>query len=334
MGWKYVYGPVPSRRLGRSLGVNPIPAKTCNYSCVYCQLGRTHELTNRRERFYPPQDIAAEIREAVQLHGRELDYVTFVGEGEPTLCVDIGHLISETRNLCDVPIAVITNGSLLSMREVRAELSQSDVVMPSLDAGQGPTFRRINRPHGRIDLDAVVEGMSRFRDNFAGQLWVEVMLVRGVNDTQEELASIRSALDRVRPDRVFVNVPVRPPAESWVRAPEETAVSLAHSILEDAVVIDAPESGTFSTGGFDDPVEAVVMIVRRHPMRRDQIAQTLNHLAPKALAETIEELLSTGAVRALQYRGETYYGPGDGRYPNMKGEPTCESPSRQSIRSA
>ena len=314
MKLRHVYGPVPSRRLGQSLGVNPIPFKTCNYSCVYCQLGRTSHLTNTRCGFFPRLEILREIRLALgQCRGRT-DYVTFVGEGEPTLCRDLGFLIERTKELTNLPIAVITNGSLLYQEKVRRDLLQADVVLPSLDVTDQSAFVKLNRPHKALKISQIIAGMTQFRDQFAGQLWMEVMLVRGVNDSVDELVKIEDALRHIAPDRVFVNVPVRPPAESWVAPPETERLSLVRSILENAHVHDHPESGPFDIPGNDDPLVSVLMIIRRHPMRRDQVVETLHTLSPLAIEKAIDELEAAGRIQKVLYRGESFYTCCEGRY--------------------
>ena len=216
-----VYGPVPSRRLGQSLGVDPIPFKTCNYNCVYCQLGRTAPLTNLRQDFFPPDTILSEVRTALESQEPgAIDYVTFVGQGEPLLCASLGRLIRGVKDMSDIPVALLTNGSLLFRPEVREEVRVADVVMPTVDAGDQATFRRINRPWPRLDLDEILTGMADFRDVFEGKLWVEVMLLKGLNDTEPALTAIAVALQRIRPDQVHLNVPLRPPAELWVETPD------------------------------------------------------------------------------------------------------------------
>lgn len=257
MSFRYVYGPVPSRRLGRALGVSPIPFKTCNYSCVYCQLGRTRRYGHVRREFFPPQEVLAEVRQALALHARDVDYVTYVGEGEPTLAASLGWLIEQTRGLSSLPVAVITNGSLVGIEEVRRERPAAQVVMPSLDAADPATFRRIDRPSRGLEVAEVIEGLVEFRRGYRGRLWLEVMLVHGVNDGEEVLTLLRQAIDRIRPDRVYVNVPIRPPAETWVRSPEPERLVRAHALLGEVVFIDRPESGAFGTSGFGSPLEAV-----------------------------------------------------------------------------
>jgi len=314
VNWKHVYGPVPSRRLGRSLGVNPIPSKTCNYNCAYCQLGHTTLRTDERQRFYPPSAILREVSQAVEADTGQLDFVTYVGEGEPTLCRDLGYLVTETKRLVQAPVATITNGSLLHRRDVRDDLSACDVVVPSLDSVEEKAFRRINRPGRDLRVDQVVEGLITFSDSFTGELWVEIMLVQGVNDGEEHLLQLRQVLDRVSPDRIYLNVPIRPPAESWVQPPDAEGLVRAQSLLGKVITIDMREEGDFGTEGFDDPLEAIQMIVRRHPMRVEQIAAVMEGGEGSELAGQLEELVDSGRLRALEYRGQIFYAAGEGRH--------------------
>ncbi|MEA1865388.1 MAG: radical SAM protein [Euryarchaeota archaeon] len=312
---KMVYGPVPSRRLGRSLGVNPIPLKTCNYSCVYCQLGRTAHITNQRRDFFPPEEILNEIKRAIDVKGGrgdgagEIDFVTFIGEGEPTLCKSIGWLIRETREISDVSIAVDTNGSLLYREDVRDDLSQVDVVMPSLDFGTAETFRRINRPHRGIDFKKVVEGMEKFRQESDCGIWLEVMLVKGINDSEKELEAIRSRLEKIEPDRIYINVPIRPPAEPWAVPPDNDAIALAHAILGDGNVVDiaAEETGEFSIKGFANPEDAILAIIRRHPMREEQVIETLKKFEMGDIHDSLQWLEESGRMKKLKYRGKVFW---------------------------
>ena len=314
MKFRYVYGPVPSRRLGRSLGVNPIPFKTCTYNCLYCQLGRTSWLTDSRKDFFPPGKILQEIRQALAIHADEMDYVTFVGEGEPTLCQDLGALIGETKKMTSLPVAVITNGSLLYRNDVREELAQADVVMPSLDAADRETWQKVNRPHGRLDIEEIIEGMIHFRRRFQGQLWMEVMLVGGINDGEESLLAIHQALERITPDRIFVNAPIRPPSEGWVKPPDAEGWVRAHALLGEGIFIDQSEEGIFDTAGFDQPLEAVTVIVRRHPMRHDQILETLAPYPVDDVEAALDELVASNRMRLVVYRDATYYVTGEGQY--------------------
>lgn len=185
---KYVFGPVPSRRLGRSLGIDTIPLKTCNWNCVYCQLGRSRPLKNKRQVYVPPERILADVELALTPHKPgEIDWVTFVGSGEPALHIDLGWLIRKVKELTPLPVAVITNGSLLYLPEVREELSAADAILPTLDAGNARLYHKLNRPYPDITYKRLVDGLIAFRKEYRGKFCVEVMLVRGLNDTEEAL---------------------------------------------------------------------------------------------------------------------------------------------------
>lgn len=310
---KMVYGSVPSRRLGRSLGVGTIPFKTCDYSCVYCQLGRTTHMTTQRKDFFPPEELLNEIKRVIEVESShsEIDFVTFVGEGEPTLCKSLGWLIRKTKEIADIAIAVDTNGSLLYREDVRNDLSLADVVMPSFDAGTAETFRKINRPHRGIDFEAVVEGMERFRQEYDGEIWMEVMLVKGLNDSEEELKAIKSRLEHIEPDRTYINVPIRPPAEPWAVPPDKDAIALAHAILGDVTVVDitAEETGDFSTDGFTNPEDAILAIIRRHPMREEQVIETLKKfkLKEEDIHDSLKMLAESGKIKKVKYRDKVFW---------------------------
>ncbi|WP_367340873.1 radical SAM protein, partial [Aminivibrio sp.] len=236
---KCVYGPVPSRRLGESLGISPIPKKTCNYSCIYCQLGRTDRMTNRRSEFFPLQEIVDEFRTALTC-GASFDAVTLVGEGEPTLYSRIGDLITEMKKYTEKPVAVITNGALLYEKSLREELSHADIVLPSLDAYDERTFRTINRPRPGLTFEKCFRGLAGFSREYTGELWIETMVIDGINDDDESLGRMKSLLKEVRYSRLYINTPVRPPAEENVRpVPPETmdrAVRILGGISIDQLV--------------------------------------------------------------------------------------------------
>ncbi len=303
---KFVYGPVPSRRLGRSLGVNPIPLKTCNYSCIYCQLGRTQHLINERKEFFSKEDILEEILYSVELNRGKIDFITFVGEGEPTLNKNLGWLIVETKKT-ELPIAVITNGALLYREDVREDLSKADVVLPSLDSVSENTFKILNRPHKDLKIEKIIEGMVEFRRSFEGQIWLEIILVKGINDSEKELEGLSRVLREIKPDRVYINVPIRPPTEPWVEPPDEEAIVRAHAILGDVIPIVNQEMGEFGIEGFDNPVEAIKFICRRHPMREDEIIETLKRNFDGVDSGFIMKLVKEGILRKITYRGTNFY---------------------------
>lgn len=215
----YVFGPVASRRLGISLGVDVIPYKTCTLDCIYCECGKTTRLTVERQRFADPDIILEQIKEAISQDPHEsIEYITFAGSGEPTLNKDIGYLIDGIKSMTNIPVAMLTNGTLLHREDVRDEISGSHVVCPSLDAATPEAFASINHPHpslcnaGSIDIRSIINGMIHFRNRFSGYIWLEVFITKGINNNATELAAIRTAIEKIRPDRVQLNSLDRPPA--------------------------------------------------------------------------------------------------------------------------
>ncbi len=310
---KYVYGPVPSRRFGSSLGVNPVLFKTCSYSCVYCQLGWTQHMTAVRSSFFPPEDILAEIEEAANNSRLPVDYITFVGEGEPTLNSDLGFLIREAGERTKRPVAVITNGSLLWREDVRQDLMNADVVSAELDAGTDGVFREINRPHPSLSLDEIVGGIAEFRREFEGRLWIQVMLVEGRNCSEEELLALRDRIEVIKPERVYIDTPIRPPAEGWVKPAGPECLVRAHDILSDFVGIESmditsPETGLFDSSAFSGPEEALISLSKRHPLREEQAVQIISSFSDEIdSAAILTALVSARKLGCVEYNGRTYY---------------------------
>lgn len=304
MDVRHVYGPVPSRRLGLSLGISPIPRKTCNYSCTYCQLGRTDRLTNTREMFFPLADIVAEFEAALQAPG-QIDAVTIVGEGEPTLFAGLGELIVELQARTDRPVAVITNGALLYDPRVREELGHADIVLPSMDAWDEPSFRQINRPHGRLRWAEVHEGLRTFSHEFAGELWLEIMLLRGVNDDDAALRRYVELLRGLRYARLYLNAPIRPPAEAEVEAVDHRGMAHAAETLG-GTPIDLLASVGFRSQIPDDH-EAILSIIGRHPMNQFEIGSFLADRGCADPTELLNRLARNRDVAVVRYRGiDTY----------------------------
>ena len=313
---KYVFGPVPSRRLGQSLGIDTIPLKTCNWNCVYCQLGRTVPLTNERREYYPRDEILAEVGQALAAHKPgEIDWVTFVGSGEPTLHIGLGRLIRKVKRLTTLPVAVITNGALLYLPEVREELAVADAVLPTLDAGNARLYRKINRPHPDITYERLVDGLITFRKEYQGKLWAEVMLVRGLNDTEEALREIAAVLERIRPDEVHINLPTRPPVETWVQPPDEEGLMRALAILGDVARVVHPAEGSFDLSGSENVVDAIIGIVTRHPMREDELRRALEKWTPGQVDSALEELAASGRAQVVERYGYRFWSASPARYP-------------------
>ena len=312
---KYVFGPVPSRRLGRSLGVDPIPFKTCNWSCVYCQLGRTSPMTVGRGVYHPVDAIVREVQEALHAD-REgaIDWITFVGSGEPTLHSELGKMIRQVKDLTAIPVAVLTNGSLLYQSDVREELLAADAVLPSVDAGSEHLYRKINRPAQTLTFDRLIRGLVAFRRAYTGKLWVEVMLLKGVNDTPEALAKLAAVLREISPDEVHVSLPMRPPAESWVEPPDDAGFMRAIEVLGQVAHVVQPVEGTFDISGYDNVVDAVIGIIARHPMREEELVQSLDRWHPGQVADALEELAASGRARVVERLGRRFWSYADAHY--------------------
>ncbi len=297
----YVYGPIPSRRLGKSLGIDPIPLKTCNWNCVYCQLGRSMPLTNERREYAPRQAILDEVAAVLKRHRPgEIDFVSFVGSGEPTLNSELGWLIRQVKALTPIPIAVITNGVLLHMPEVRADLAAADVVMPTLSAGSPAIYKRIHRPHPAATYARLVEGLLAFRSQYRGRLWVEVMLLAGINDTTEALHDLAAVIRRIAPDEVHVVIPDRPPAEPWVQPPDDEGLMRAIALLGPIAHVAHPYSNGIDVSGYATPAEAILGIVTRHPMSEEQLAHWLTCWPAAEITAALARLQVEGQVQPIE----------------------------------
>ncbi|MFZ5903630.1 MAG: radical SAM protein [Chloroflexota bacterium] len=314
---KHVFGPVPSRRLGQSLGVDTIPLKTCNWNCVYCQLGRTVPLTNERREYIPREEILAEVEQALAAHHPdEIDWVTFVGSGEPTLHSGIGWLIRRVKARTEKPVAVITNGALLHLAGVREELSAADAVLPTLDAGNAALYRKINRPHPEATFERLVDGLREFRHEYRGKLWVEVMLVRGLNDSEEALRGIAAALERIRPDEIHINLPTRPPVETWVEPPDEEGLLRAMSILGEVARVVHPAEGHFDLSGYANVADAVIGIITRHPMREDELRKALSRWSSADVDATLQTLEHSGRAQIIERYGCRFWSASPSHFPD------------------
>lgn len=298
--YQYIYGPVPSRRLGLSLGISPIPKKYCNYACTYCQLGRTNHLTNTREDYFKVASIIEELKSYLQSNVN-FDVITIVGEGEPLLYNSLGPLIKAIKKLTDKPISVITNGALLMSEGVRQELLDADILLPSLDAFDQDSFKKINRPYGTLNFNDVYQGLIDFSKIFTGQLWIEIMLLEGENDSVKALYTFKSLLDRINYDRLFINTPVRPPAESTVREVSNETLKLAMDILGGTSIEQLASVGFYSD--IADDYEAISSIIKRHPMNQYEIAHFLDSRNCNHKEAIFEKLSEDPSVEIVYYKG-------------------------------
>ena len=305
------FGPVPSRRLGRSLGVNNIPPKTCSYSCVYCQLGRTSSMLINRQAFYKPEQILMQVKKKIDeatLRGERIDYITFVPDGEPTLDANLGREISLLKNI-GIPIAVITNASLLWREEVKEDLLVADFVSLKIDAVSIDLWRRINRPHKDLKLDTILDGVKQFAKSFEGILVSETMLIDSVNyeDELERVANFLGGL--VKLDKAYIAIPTRPPTEKWVKPAKEEVINEAFQVFSKKLggnrveYLIGYEGNAFTSTG--NVKEDLLSITAVHPMREEAVTEFLK----KAGADwrVVEELLQQGRLVEIEYEGKKYY---------------------------
>lgn len=303
------FGPVPSRRLGRSLGINNIPPKVCTYSCAYCQLGRTSKMRAEREEFYGPREILGAVESKVEQAketGEAIDYLAFVPDGEPTLDINLGREIELLRPL-GVKIAVITNSSLAWREDVREDLGRADWVSLKVDSTQDGVWRTIDRPHGALRLASILEGMLEFAKTYGGELVTETMLVRGVNDGADHVREVADFLSRMGPAKAYLSIPTRPPAEQWVQAPDEDAINLAYQILSERLAnvehLIGYEGNAFASTG--DVEEDLLSITAVHPMREEAVAELLTRTG--ADWEAVRELVDTGQLLEAEYEGRKFF---------------------------
>jgi wyosine [tRNA(Phe)-imidazoG37] synthetase (radical SAM superfamily) len=307
-----VYGPVPSRRLGRSLGVDLVPFKTCTYDCVYCQLGPTTLKTATRERWVEPARVLD------QVHGRldsRPDVIALAGSGEPTLYAGLGEVVDGIKAMADVPLVVITNGSLLRRPDVQRDLARADVVLPSLDAVDDDSYRSVNRPHEDLSFDDLVDGMADFRSTFAGEIWLEVMLLAGITGTAPLVERLAEHAARIAPDRIQLNTVVRPPAELDARpvSPESLAVFATAFTPAAEVIAGAPELNPDQEATAAD----VLTLISRRPCTVADVAAGLGihqNTALKALSALVER----DEARRLDHGGGVFYAAADHALPEVE----------------
>lgn len=303
------FGPVPSRRLGRSLGINNIPPKICSYSCAYCQVGRTRRMKAVRGNMYAPADVLHEVEtkvRRVRSRGESIDYLTFVSDGEPTLDANLGREIRELRPL-GIKTAVITNASLIDREDVQVDLAAANWVSLKVDAVDPRTWRRINRPHGSLDLGVIMQGAHEFSRRYQGRLVTETMLVRGVNDGEDHLRRVAAFINALSPDKAYLSVPTRPPAGRSVLPPSGDVVNRAYQIFCDHVdsveCLIGYEGNAFASTG--DATEDLLGITAVHPMKKEAVEELLANAG--ADWNLVRDLIGDDALVETTYGGDTFF---------------------------
>ncbi len=308
-GEMIAFGPVPSRRLGHSLGINNIPPKICTYSCIYCQLGRTNNLQVERKEFYKPIDIKNAVDKKIkEAKGRKeiIDYLTFVPDGEPTLDINLGKEIELLKSL-NIRVAVITNASLLWKKDIQADLSKADCVSLKIDAVNEKIWRKINRPHKSLNFDKVLSGLNEFSLDFRGELITETMLIKNINDNTQELEKIADFIEELNPKKSYISIPTRPPAEKWATPADEFDINMAYQFLKErgieAEFLTGYEGNAFAFTG--DVEKDILSITSVHPMRQDGVEEFLS----KARADwnIIKDLIKEDKLVEVKYKDKKFY---------------------------
>ena len=304
-----VFGPIPSRRLGRSLGINNIPPKVCSYSCIYCQLGKTDSMSIERRDFYSAEEIYKEVSEKInqlQKTGENIDYITFVPDGEPTLDINLGKTIDRLKSF-GIKKAVITNASLLWDKEVRSDLMSADWVSVKIDSVYENIWRKINRPHGMLELPKIIQGIKDFAAAFDGMLVTETMLVKGINDSIESLSKTAQLISEIKPHKSYILVPTRPPAEQIVKQPSEENLNIAYqiygSLINDVELIVYNEGTDFSYSS--DAGKELLSILAVHPMRKDAVEEFLSK--SNSDWDLINNLIESNLIQTVEYSNNSYY---------------------------
>lgn len=299
----YIFGPVPSRRLGRSLGVDLVPFKTCSYDCIYCQLGRTTNKTTQQKEWVPIDIVIDQLKAKLS---SKPDYITLSGSGEPTLFSRLKDLISRIKDITDIPVAVLTNGSLLWQPKVRNALKSADLVIPSLDAGSSQIFQYVNRPHSNITFSKMLDGLVKFRDEYSGNYWLEVFLIAGVTTPKMEINRLKTCINAIHPDKVQVNTVTRPPAEDFAEPVSQKQLqTITEKLYEKAEVI-ADYSNVHKQQDFSARREDVLTLLQRRPCSVEDVAAGLG-LHRNEVVKYVEELSSEGKIEAKPQNQHIYY---------------------------
>ena len=297
---KTIYGPVPSRRLGISLGVDIVPYKTCSYDCIYCQLGKTTDRTLERKSYVKASSLLDELKETINLNS-DLDYITFSGSGEPTLNKDIGQMIEKVKKFTSIRVAVLTNGSLLWNDKVRENLSLADLVVPSLDAISEETFQRVNRPMKGLGIEKVLDGINIFCEQFKGKIYLEIMLVKNINDSEEEIKRINQCVKNLRIDKIQLNTVIRPPSDSDAKPLNKDELIKAKALFDPEIKVEliADFKRETSRAYQKDLEEGIIELLKRRPTRGEEMAVSLG-VHPNEIVKYLEILEEKKIIRRSQ----------------------------------
>lgn len=302
---KYLFGPVPSRRLGYSLGIDLVPPKTCTFDCIYCEVGKTTDLIVERRDFGNAEEIIKETSSFLSDYRGRIDFITFTGSGEPTLNLKLGYIAGEIRKLTEIPLALITNTALFGIEEVRKEAMEFDVVLPSLDAVRDESFAKVNRPHKLVKLNEIVDGLAKFSEEYKGKIFLEILFVKNVNDSEKDIMELRRVLERIRVSKIQINTVIRPPAYSTAMPIGEDERERIKNLLGDKVEVELAftPGNSKKTGANEDDVKN---LLKRRPCTYGQISESLG-IPADDLNRIIGDLEREKIVRIDKFGEEFYY---------------------------
>ncbi len=303
----HIYGPVPSRRLGFSLGIDIIPFKTCSLNCIYCQLGPTTKKIIHRKEYLSSSEILSQIKKNLS-SGQRIDYITFSGSGEPTLNKTLGKLIREIRKITSIPVAVLTNSTLLSQKSTRNAFMDADLVVPSLDAATQEIFIKVNRPHSSLKLEEIIKGLRKFRQEFKGSIWLEIMLVKGVNDSPSHIRKLKEAIAEIKPEKVQLNTVIRPPAEKNARPLSLKDLEKIKNILDEncEIIIEFYREAQISTP--ENLKGAILALIQRRPVTLAEISASLGK-GKNEIMRSLDSLLAEGKIKSVIHKSLKYFEP-------------------------
>ena len=306
MRMRYLFGPVPSRRLGFSLGIDAIPFKTCSFNCIYCELGKTTHLSIKPKAYTDPSHILKELETFFKREHPPVDYITIGGSGEPTLNANIGEIISQVKGLNIAPVAVLTNGSLLWREDVASRLLEADIILPSLDTVRQETFLKLNRPHPALKIERIIMGLKEFRRNFSGKFWLEVLFVKGVNDKISEIYELKQVLDEIEPDCIHLNTVVRPPAEDTAHPLNKEELMKIREILGKKATIIADFKGKAEARPPLGIEEKILDMLGRRPCTLEDIVN-ISGIHIQEGIKILQNLIHAGKVRYQVYEDRGFY---------------------------
>jgi wyosine [tRNA(Phe)-imidazoG37] synthetase (radical SAM superfamily) len=304
--FRHLYGPVPSRRLGRSLGIDLVPHKICTYDCIYCQIGKTTDKILVRKEYVPVKKVLEEVSRFLRKETSSIDHISLSGSGEPTLHSQIRSIIEGIKAITSIPIAVITNGSLFYEEGVRQDLLLADIVLPSLDAVSSEVFMIINRPCSGISIEKVIEGMVEFRKVYKGQIWLEILFCKGVNDSKEELLKMKKTVDQILPDRIHLNTVVRPPSEKWAAPLNQKEMEEIQAFFGEKASIISEFDRHPSSMPERDIKEEILKILKRRPLSPSDLSKGMG-IPQNELDKYIEPLTQEGKIKTRIFGGSIYY---------------------------